>query len=129
MHEVTDPWLDEALAVYSERLFYEYNHPAYGDWWWNFRVNYFGPSGYVDQDVYQFSTFRQYVDAVYLNGATFLDDLRVRVGDEAFFDALQDYAQTHSRGIASASDFFDAVRRHTSRDFSAITGSYLQGQY
>ncbi len=127
--QATEPWLDEALAVYSERIFYEYNHPGYDDWWWDFRVNYFGPSGYVDQGVYGFSTFRAYVNAVYLNGANFLEELRTRIGDEAFFAALKDYAQTNARGRATAADFFAAVRRHSSRDFSDIIGAYLQGQY
>ena len=127
--QASEPWLDEALAVYSERIFYEYNHPGYGDWWWDFRVNYFGPSGYVDQGVYGFGTFRGYVNAVYLNGANFLEELRTRVGDEAFFGALEDYAQSYGRRRATARDFFAVLRRHTNRDFSDIVGSYLQGQY
>ncbi len=127
--QATEPWLDEAFAVYSERIFYEYNHPADADWWWGFRVNYFGPSGYVDQGVYGFSTFRAYVNAVYLNGATFLEQLRTRIGDEAFFATLKDYAQTNARGRTTAADFFAALRRNSSRDFSDITGAYLQGQY
>ena len=69
------------------------------------------------------------MNAVYLNGANFLDELRTRIGDEAFFDVLQDYAQTNSRGRATAADFFAVMRRHTSRDFSDILGAYLQGQY
>lgn len=127
--QATEPWLDEALAVYSERIFYEYNHPAYGDWWWDFRVNYFDPSGYVDQSVYGFGTFRGYVDAVYLNGAKFLDEVRRRIGDEAFFDFLEDYSQSYARRRATAHDFFAVLRRHTSRDLSDITAAYLQGQY
>lgn len=127
--QASEPWLDEALCVYSERIFYEYNHPAYGDWWWEFRVNYFGPSGYVDQGVYGFGTFRGYVNAVYLNGANFLDDLRTRVGDEAFFNALQDYAQSYGRRRATGADFLNVVRRNTDKDLSDLTSAYLQGQY
>ena len=127
--QATEPWLDEALAVYSERIFYEENYPAFGDWWWGFRVNYFSPAGYVDQGVYGFGTFRLYVNAVYLNGANFLDELRTRIGDEAFFAALQDYARTNSRGRVTAADFFAAIRRHTDRDFSDILGTYMQRQY
>jgi hypothetical protein len=127
--QASEPWLDEALSVYSERIFYEYNHPGYGDWWWNFRVNFFGPSGYVDQGVYGFSTFRGYVNAVYLNGANMMDELRTRIGDEAFFDFLEDYAQSYARGRATGEDFFAVLRRHTDRDVSDIVGSYLQGQY
>ncbi|MFH1183681.1 MAG: M1 family metallopeptidase [Chloroflexota bacterium] len=127
--QASEPWLDEALSVYSERIFYEYNHPGYGDWWWGFRVNYFGPSGYVDQGVYGFGTFRGYVNAVYLNGANFLDELRTRVGDEAFFSFLKDYAQSYARQRATARDFFAVLGRHTNRDFSDILGAYLQGHY
>lgn len=127
--QAMEPWLDEALALYSEDIFYQYTHPGYGDWWWGFRVEYWSPGGYVDQGVYGFGTFRSYVDAVYLNGAKFLDELRTRMGDEAFFDALQDYAQSYARRRATADDFFAVLRRHTSRDLSDIMGNYLQGQY
>ncbi len=127
--QAKEPWLDEAMAVYSERIFYEYNYPNYGDWWWNFRVNYFGPSGYVDSDIYSFSTFRDYVDAVYLNGAEMLDDLRTRVGDDAFFAFLRDYAASYGGGRASGDDFFATLRRHTNKDFSDILQTYMQGQY
>jgi hypothetical protein len=127
--QATEPWLDEAMAVYSERIFYEYNYPGYGDWWWNFRVNYFGPSGYVDSSVYSFSTFRAYVNAVYLNGAKFLEDLRMRIGDEAFFAFLKDYASTYAHGHVTTYDFFAMVRQHTDRDFSDIEQAYFQGRY
>ncbi len=127
--QAMEPWLDEAMAVYSERIYYEYNYPAYGDWWWNFRVNYFGPSGYVDSNVYDFATFRAYVDAVYLNGANFLDDLRSRIGDQAFFSFLEDYAASYAHGHATGQDFFALLRRHTSRDFSDIVARYFQESY
>lgn len=127
--QATEPWLDEAMSVYSEHIFYEYNYPNYGDWWWNFRVNYFGPHGYVDSSVYDFGTFRDYVDAVYLNGANFLDDLRTRIGDEAFFAFLKDYASRYAHGRATTSGFFAVLRDHTNKDFSDIMQAYFQGQY
>jgi aminopeptidase N len=127
--QAVEPWLDEALSVYSERIYYEYNYPNYGDWWWNFRVNFFSPSGYVDSSVYEFATFRAYVNAVYLNGANFLDDVRNRVGDDAFFAFLRDYAASYSRGRATTSDFFAVLRRHSDRDLSGLMSTYLQGQY
>ncbi len=127
--QATEPWLDEAMAVYSERLFYEYNYPNYGDWWWNFRVNYFGPTGYVDSSVYSFGTFHAYVGAVYLNGANFLDDLRTRIGDEAFLAFIKDYAASFSHGHATTAGFFSVLRQHTDKDFSDIMRTYFQGQY
>jgi hypothetical protein len=127
--QAAEPWLDEALAVYSERIFYQYNYPNYGDWWWTFRVNSFGPNGYVDSSVYGFTTFSAYVEAVYLNGAEFLDDLRTRVGDQAFFAFLQDYAARFAHGRAGAADFFGVLRLHTRKDFSDILQTYFQKQY
>jgi hypothetical protein len=127
--QATEPWLDEALAVYSERIFYQYNYPNFGDWWWAFRVNYFGPQGYIDSSVYSFATFRGYVNAVYLNGANFLDDLRSRIGDESFFASLEDYASSYAHGRATTADFFAVVRRHTTKDLSDLIRTYFQGQY
>jgi hypothetical protein len=127
--QALEPWLDEAMAVYSERLFYQYNYPNYGNWWWGYRVNYFGPTGYVDQSIYGFGTFRSYVNAVYLNGANFLEELRVRVGDDIFFAFLKDYASRYAHKHVTAGDFFTTFRLHTSADFSDIMDKYFQGQY
>ena len=127
--QATQPWLDEAMAVYSERIFYEYNYPNFGNWWWNFRVNYFGPQGYVDSSIYSFGTFRDYVDAVYLNGAVFLDHVRSRMGDEAFFAFLKDYASTYAHRIVTTSDYFALLRQHTKNDLSDLIQLYFQGSY
>jgi len=91
---------------YQREPLLQYDYPNFGDWWWNFRVNYFGPQGYVDSNVYSFGTFRSYVNAVYLNGANFLDDLRTRIGDEAFFAFLKDYASQISYGHAQQAPVF-----------------------
>jgi len=124
--QALEPWLDEAMAVYSEKLFFEFNYPRYGDWWWNYRVNYFGASGWVDTDIYNGGTFRAYTDAVYLNGATFIDAIRSRIGDEAFFAFLKDYAARYSHGRATSSDFLAVLGQNTSVNFSDIVASYFQ---
>ena len=74
--QAEEPWLDEAMAVYTEKIFYEYNYPNYGNWWWNFRTYNFAPSGYVDGSIYDYPSFTAYISAVYINGAAFLDALR-----------------------------------------------------
>ncbi len=127
--QATEPWLDEAMSIYSERLFYEFNYPGYGNWWWNFRVNYFKPQGYVDSSLYSFGNFHDYVAAVYLNGANFLEDLRTRIGDDAFFAFLKDYAARESHQIATGSDFFTILRDHTDKNFSDIVRTYFRGDY
>ena len=127
--QAMEPWLDEALAVYSEEVFYRYIYPNSHDWWWNFRVNYFGPSGYVDSTIYDAPTFRAYVNASYLNGANFLEALNYRMGDDAFFSFLQDYATRYGRGHATAYDFFAVARQHTTADISDLINPYFQGSY
>ncbi len=127
--QAMEPWLDEMMATYSERIFYEYNYPRYGDWWWQFRVDYFTPGGYVDTPIYSGGTFRAYTNAVYLRGAHFMEDLRVRMGDDSFFAFLKDYAARYSRGRATTADFFATVRANTSADISDVIANYFSGSY
>ena len=127
--QAMEPWLDEALAVYSEAIFYKFIYPNSLDWWWNFRVNWFGPSGYVDTTIYEPSTFRAYVNASYLNGANFLEALNYRMGDDAFYAFLQDYRSRYGRGHATAHDFFALARQHTTEDISDLINAYFEGSY
>jgi hypothetical protein len=127
--QAMEPWLDEAMAIYSEAIFYKFIYPNSSDWWWNFRVNYFGPSGYVDSTIYEAASFRAYVNASYLNGANFLEALNYRMGDDAFFRFLQDYVTRYSRGRATAYDFFAVARQNTTADISDLINAYFKGSY
>jgi len=127
--QAMEPWLDEALAVYSEAIFYKFIYPNSLDWWWNFRVNYFGPNGYVDTTIYEPASFRAYVNAVYLNGANFLEALNYRMGDDAFFAFLRDYCSRYGRGRATAYDFFAVARQNTTADISDLIAAYFRGSY
>ncbi|GAB4542082.1 MAG: hypothetical protein Fur002_11660 [Anaerolineales bacterium] len=127
--QAQEPWLDEAMSAYSEKIFYEYNYPNYGSWWWDFRVDYFSPSGYVDSSIYDQATFRAYTNAVYLHGAHFIDDLRIRMGDDDFFRFIKDYAARYARGRAASADFFAVAREHTSADLTHLIANYFAGSY
>ena len=127
--QALEPWLDEAMAVYSERIFYEFTNPNYIDWWWNFRVNYFNPSGWVDTSIYDGGTFRDYTNAVYLTGAYFLEDVRTRMGDQDFYSFLKDYAARFSYDTATGSDFFTVLRENTNANVEDLIGAYFQGSY
>jgi len=124
-----EPWLDEAMALYSERIFYEYTNPGLVDWWWQFRVNYFGPNGWVDSSIYNNVSFRDYTNSVYLNGATFIEDVRMRIGDQAFYAFLQDYAAQMSHRRATTADFFAILRSHTPKDISDLISAYFSTSY
>ena len=124
-NQATEPWLDEAMATYSEHVFYEDNYPNLISWWWNFRVDSHSPSGWVDSRVYDTSTFRGYVNAVYFEGAHFLQSLRDRIGDQAFFAFLRDYFDRNNGRIASANDFFAILDLHTNADISDLLKAYF----
>lgn len=127
-----EPWLDESLAAYSELLFYESDYPDLVNWWWETRVKYFEPAGWVDSTIYDYKYFRPYVDAVYLRGVECLEAIRQQVGDEAFMAFLRDYFTTiHERGdedhlgLATSSDFWEILSRHTETDMTAIKAEYF----
>ena len=127
--QAMEPWLDEAMCVYSEAIFYKFIYPNSADWWWNFRVNWFGPSGYVDTNIYEPPTFRAYVNASYLNGANFLEALNYRMGDDVFFQFLKDYTSRYGRGHATAYDFFAVARQNTTEDISDLINAYFSRSY
>jgi hypothetical protein len=124
-NQATEPWLDEAMATYSEHVFYETNYPGLVNWWWNFRVNSKNPTGSVDLRVYDTGTFQAYVGAVYFQGANFFDALRLRIGDADFFAFLRDYYARERGSISSAAAFFAILDGHTNVDYSDLLTTYF----
>jgi aminopeptidase N len=132
--QALEPWLDEAMCTYMEHIFYENIYADYPpgsgqslvDWWWYYRINFYEPTGWVDGTIYDFNQFRPYRDAVYLNGAKFLDDLRILIGDEAFYAFLRDYAEQEKLNVATATDFFAILRAHTNQDLDELLAQYFQ---
>jgi len=127
--QALQPWLDESLSTYSERIYYESLYPDLVSWWWTYRIDFYQPEGFADIPVYDGQGFRPYTNAVYFRGAHFLDDLRSRIGDEAFFAFLQDYLAQENGRIATSADFFRILREHTSADISDLISQYFQNTY
>ena len=126
--QALEPWLDEALATYSENLFYEENYPEVTSWW-TFRVNAYSPTGWVDTDIYHAGKFRPYTNAAYFRGAQFLDAVRGRIGDEAFFAFLKDYAAQMSGKLSTARNFFWILRQNTNVDISDLITGYFKNSH
>lgn len=124
--QALEPWLDESLSTYSERLYYEDLHPEALDWWWTYRVYYYQPRGWVDGSIYNPEGYRAYRDAVYLNGALFMEDLRKAMGDESFFNFMRTYATKYAGQIVTANDFFDTLELFTQADLSALLEKYFE---
>ncbi|MDP3721350.1 MAG: M1 family aminopeptidase, partial [Anaerolineaceae bacterium] len=103
--QALEPWLDESLATYSEYLYIERYYPELTNWWWDYRVNYYKPAGRVNLTIYDQYDLRVYINAVYLQGAVFLDQLRQDLGDDAFFAGLRTYTNSYSGKLATWNDF------------------------
>ena len=100
-----EPWLDEAIATYSESLFYEHYHPELSDWWWDNRVYAHPHEGYVNNSIYDAGSYENYRSSVYLRGAIFLHDLRITMGDQAFLSAIKNYVAQNNLKIATKNEF------------------------
>jgi transcriptional regulator with XRE-family HTH domain len=124
--QVTEPWLDEAIAEYSAFLYYERYLPDDTDWWWNYAVDQWAPTGKIDSYVFEFRNNRDYVDAVYRRGAEFIRDLRQTMGDPAFLAFLQEYQRRYKYQLAKSRDFFGLVREFTTADLIPLQEEYFR---
>ncbi|RIK50845.1 MAG: hypothetical protein DCC59_12520, partial [Chloroflexi bacterium] len=128
--QALQPWLDESLSTYSERVYYENTSPDLVSWWQSYRVDYYKPEGFVDIPIYEGQGFRPYTNAVYFQGATFLHKVRERIGDEAFFRFMQDYLNQGRGRIVTANDFFRILRANAgSTDLSDLVNQYFRSVY
>ncbi len=112
-----EPWLDEALATYASNVFLSAAvssaaaraeraswTAAYG----SARQAY--PDLRASSPVYEFPDSDTYSAFVYCGGAIELDELRLQVGDDAFFGALAAYYASQTGGIATGADLDDAFQ-------------------
>lgn len=123
------PYLDEALATYSEFLYYSEYHPGLRDWWWAYRVDAYLPQGFgnrpVDSAVYAFESGREYINAVYLRGAHLLHDLREAMGTEAFAAWLRRYAEAGADRVVEPGLLWSLLTPDEAAQTEAIRREYL----
>lgn len=117
-----EPWLDEALTTYSSSLYYEFSlGPAYRDGlveYWQGRFDLLSSDGLDDKVTENLSYFeglnnpRVYAGIVYVKGALFFKALREKIGDAAFFAALQEYYRVYQYQIARGADLLALFEKH-----------------
>lgn len=125
-NQAQEPWLDEAFATYSEALFYQMYYPENLQWWWDNRVDFYDPQGFVNETIYFPNGYVPYRNAIYLQGARFFQRLRDVIGDDAYFAFLKDYVKKHSYKIATGQDFFATLAEHTQADISPVLSDYFK---
>lgn len=128
--QAIDPWLDEALCTYSEKLYYENIAPQAQSWWWTYRIDFYQPQGAINGSIYSYTyapnAYETYRNAVYLNGAKFLEDLRKTMGDDDFFALLKRYVESYRGQIASSADFLALLENSTAVNIQPVLQSYFQ---
>jgi hypothetical protein len=123
--QALEPWLDEAFSTFSEVLFYEQAYPDLVDWWWENRINFHNPQGWVDSTIYEAEGFYPYRDAVYLRGAQFLAEIRDILGADRFQEFLRDYLSKYRHKQVRGDDFFNLLSEYTSEDISPLVSQYF----
>jgi len=124
--QALEPWLDEAICTYNERIYYERLYPEALDWWWAYRINYYDPKGWVDGSIYNPEGYRAYRDAIYLNGAVFLEELRQVVSDDIYFSFMKAYTANYQGTIVTSDDFFDLLSQFTDVDITPLLEEYFE---
>lgn len=124
-HQALEPWVDEALATYSELLFYEYHYPGSAAWWWEFRVEKYALFEKVGGSIFQYQLFPNYVRGEYLQGAKFLQALREQIGDDAFFAALHEYLAAGTHKIMKGEDLLRIFAAHSDVDITPLIEAYF----
>ncbi len=131
---IDDPWLDEALTTYSSIIYFEYNSTEEE---YQGIFNYFKrehqnniKAGGDDLVTYGLDHFEElgakhYSLIVYIKGALFFHSLREKIGDDAFFEALQDYYQLKKYQIASPEDLLDAFERSSGEQLDDLYQEWL----
>lgn len=124
--QANEPWLDEALSTYSERLFNESYSLERGNWWYLARLSSMADVNCpVDITIYGFYNYCYYTESVYMRGGLFLQAIRERIGDQDFMAFLKDLATQFAHHQVTTQDFFDVLRQHTTADLSDIIQEFF----
>jgi hypothetical protein len=130
-----DPWMDEALATYSSGVYYELEAGESAmqglvQFWQGCyeRVRSEGKDDLVVESLAHFEGLDDsdvYGGVVYNKGALFFKALRERIGDEAFFSALQNYYREYEFQIAAPQDLLVAFENASGQDLEDFYQEWL----
>jgi len=108
-----DIWLNEGFATYAEALWQEASDPDFSYPDWVSGLARFGPA--LEAHVHDPGREDLFGVQVYLRGGLTLHALRLRVGDDVFFDILRTWNQRFG-GANATTDDFEALAEELSGD-------------
>ena len=132
--QIDEAWLDEGFATYSESIYIENALSTERG------KNYFNNSveerhneviadkiidGVVVRSLDYFRNWDDYGPTVYTRGAVVLNELRNKLGDEKFFQVMQEYFKEYEFKIASTKDFINVSEKVTGQKLDEFFNSWL----
>ncbi|MBN1525832.1 MAG: M1 family metallopeptidase [Spirochaetales bacterium] len=124
--QVTEPWLDEALAQYSEYLFLAKFYPEFVSWWQqNTNVRKVA-NKYIDNAIFDYRDRGDYTRIIYGRAPAFIQELHRILGDDVFFAFLREYYREMTDKFATKEDFFRILSRHTDKDLTVLFAKYFR---
>lgn len=141
-NEVSDAWFDEGLAEYSTLLYFEH-YPSEGvdraklieDAKINLDLykDVMGSLGIkMNQSmllkVNEYNSEYEYVYMIYVKGLLFFDNLRIVMGDEAFFKFLNSLYKEFKFKIITKEDFISLANKISGVDMTKCIEEFLNGK-
>lgn len=123
--QIRAPWLDESFARIAELRFYQTYYDNDSDWWFAYYIVNRKPTGPIDLSLAEHEDGAAYTAAVYQRGLLFMNDIRRKLGRDAFDTMMRDYYQSQEYRITNQDAFFDALARHSDADFSTLVRGYF----
>jgi hypothetical protein len=130
--QVAEPWIDEGVTVHLSYLYLKTAAPsAYESMWANLvrshrdAVAQLGIDPPLDASIYDYEDDNQYFALLYRKSALFLEEMRTRMGDAAYFAMLKDFGAQHRHGIATTSDFLLFAAGRYGPNFAGVAVRYF----
>lgn len=133
-NQIDEPWLDEALATYSETIYYK---EIYGDekgqeyfdyniaLGYEYGKNYLAGKNIVYQALDDFYGWDDYGILVYAKGALFINEIKELYGEDTLYKILNTYFSEYKFYNAKTEDFIDICERITKSDFTDLINKWL----
>lgn len=132
--QVDEPWLDEALATFSETIYYKeiYGEKRANEYFdynirlgYEYGVKYLLGKNVIYQSLDDFYGWGDYGVLVYTKGALFINEIKELYGEEILYKILNTYFHHYKFYNARTEDFIDICERITKSDFSELVHKWL----
>ncbi len=132
-----EPWLDEALADYSAFIYFQdvhgekearraFQENVLKDYEMGLEAGRISGEEPVGSSIYDFPPDTTYFWIVYSKGALFLDALRREMGDEVFFNFLQEYYRRYKYQVATGEGFLEVAEEVSGKDLGELYDDWVR---